>query len=77
MTGVQTCALPIWEVLELPECCELAVREKDGRKYLFVLNYASESVKAVVKKELREFFGGEVIEGEVELGAYEVKIFAE
>ena len=68
---------PYGEVLELPECCELAVREKDGRKYLFVLNYASESVKAVVKKELREFFGGEVIEGEVELGAYEVKIFAE
>ena len=68
---------PYGEVLELPECCELAVREKDGRKYLFVLNYASESVKAVVKKELREFFGGEVIKGEVELGAYEVKIFAE
>ena len=42
-----------------------------------MLNYASESVKAVVKKELREFFGGEVIKGEVELGAYEVKIFAE
>ena len=68
---------PYGEVLDLPECCELAVREKDGRKYLFVLNYASESVKAVVKKELREFFGGEVIKGEVELGAYEVKIFAE
>ena len=108
MTGVQTCALPIYgkgeayyfggafaldtvkvfleklgagtpwrETLELPECCELAVREKDGRRYFFVLNYAPESVKVEVKKELREFFGGEVIKGEAELGAYEVKIFAE
>lgn len=68
---------PWRETLELPECCELAVREKDGRRYFFVLNYAPESVKVEVKKELRELFAGELIKGEAELGAYEVKIFAE
>ena len=42
-----------------------------------MLNYAPESVKVEVKKELRELFAGELIKGEAELGAYEVKIFAE
>ena len=48
-----------------------------GEAYFFVLNYAPESVKVEVKKELRELFAGELIKGEAELGAYEVKIFAE
>lgn len=61
--------------LALPECCELAVREKEGKKYLFVLNYASEAVKAEVKAEMFDFFEDQKVCGEVELGTYEVKIF--
>lgn len=61
--------------LVLPECCELAVREKEGKKYLFVLNYASEAVKAEVKAEMFDFFEDQKVCGEVELGNYEVKIF--
>ncbi len=61
--------------LSLPGCCELAVRKKEGKKYLFVLNYASEAVKINVKEEMREFFADQKVSGEVELGAYEVKIF--
>ena len=61
--------------LALPECCELAVREKDGRKYLFVLNYAPQSVPIDVKEEMWELFAAETVRGEVEVDAYEVKIF--
>ena len=68
---------PYGGVLGLPECCEQAVRETDGRRYFFVLNYAPENAKVEVKKELRELFAGDMVKGEAELGAYEVKIFAE
>lgn len=65
---------PYGDKLILPECCELAVREKEGRKYLFVLNYASEAVKAEVKEEMYDFFENKKVSGEVEMAAYEVKI---
>ncbi len=66
---------PYGDKLVLPECCELAVREKDGKQYLFVLNYASEAVTIEVKEETREIFENKTVSGEVRLGAYEVKIF--
>lgn len=66
---------PYKDKLALPECCELAVREKDGKQYLFVLNYAPEAVTAEVKEEMRELLENKTVSGEVRLGAYEVKIF--
>lgn len=68
-------AEPYGSRLALPEVCELAVREKDGWQYLFVLNYASQAVKAELKEEMRELFSGETMRGEVEMSPYEVKIF--
>lgn len=50
-------AEPYGELLELPEGVELAVREKDGREYLFVLNYQREAVAITLKKPLRELLG--------------------
>lgn len=66
---------PYGDKLSLPECCELAVREKDGKQYLFVLNYASEAVKIELKEEMQELFEDGKMSGEIRLGAYEVKIF--
>ncbi len=59
----------------LPEVCELAVREKDGWQYLFVLNYASQAVKVVVKEEMCELLSGEQMCGEIEMPPYGVRIF--
>ena len=59
----------------MPEACELAVREKEGWQYLFVLNYAPQTVKAELKEEMCELFSGETMRGEVEMSPYEVKIF--
>lgn len=68
-------AEPYGSRLVLPEVCELAVREKDGWQYLFVLNYASQAVKAEIKAEMQELFSGKTMRGEVEMAPYEVKIF--
>ena len=68
-------ASPYADVLELPRECELAVREKDGRKYYFVLNYKKTPVKIQVKEELVDLYTGETVSGQVELEAFGTKVY--
>ena len=68
-------AFPYADVLELPWECELAVREKDGRKYYFVLNYKKTPVKIQVKEALVDLYTGETVSGQVELEAFGTKVY--
>lgn len=68
-------ASPYADVLELPWECELAVREKDGRKYYFVLNYKKTPVKIQVKEALVDLYTGETVSGQVELEAFGAKVY--
>ena len=68
-------ASPYADVLELPRECELAVREKDGRKYYFVLNYKKTPVKIQVKEELVDLYTGETVSGQVELEAFGTRVY--
>ncbi len=63
-------AEPERETMVLPECCELAVREKDGKKYYFVLNYSADQVTILLKRSLVSLFDGVSVEGEVALEPY-------
>ncbi|NCB94042.1 MAG: beta-galactosidase [Clostridia bacterium] len=47
---------PYRKVIELPKCCELAVRKKDGKEYFFVLNYSGENVKIHVKDTMKDMY---------------------
>lgn len=58
--------------LELPEECELCVREKNGKQYIFILNYSPEEQEIRVKKEMKDMFSGEKICGAVRLTGYHV-----
>lgn len=49
-------AEPERETLELPESCELSIREKNGSKYYFVLNYSGNPVTVGVKSPLFSLF---------------------
>ena len=66
---------PYAEVLDIPAECELAVREKDGVRYLFVLNYEKDSVEVILKRELRELLSGESCCGIQELEPYGVRVY--
>ena len=68
-------ASPYADVLELPRECELAVREKDGRKYYFVLNYKKTPVKIQVKEALVDLYTGETVSGQVELEAFGTRVY--
>jgi beta-galactosidase len=54
---------------------ELAVREKNGDKYAFVLNYQRKVQNMWLKKELKELLSGSIETEEVIMQGYEVKIF--
>ncbi len=69
--GVKT---PYKDLLELPETLELAVREKDGAFYAFVLNYSKEDSEFTVKKEAFDMIKGTHVKGKVQLEGYEVCI---
>jgi beta-galactosidase len=68
-------AEPYRGVIELPEDCEIAVRGKDDKKYLFVLNYSKRSQTVVLKKELTDLYSGKVLSGAIELAPYGTAVF--
>lgn len=66
---------PYKETMEIPSGCELAVREKDGVQYFFVLNYGKEPGKILLNTGLPELLSGEVCEGAHILEPYGVRVF--
>ncbi len=63
-------ASPYEDTVSLPESCEIAVREKDGRRYYFILNYQREQVCITIHKEMKDLYSGDQIRGEVCLEPY-------
>ena len=63
------------DYLDLPESVEVAVREKDGETYLFVLNYMWEAQQISLKQPLIDLDTDATIVGEVTLQAFETKVY--
>ena len=61
-------------MLQLPEECELAVREKDGIRYLFILNYRKTPAKIKIKKQMRDLLSGMEAAGNMLIEGYGVRI---
>ncbi len=71
-----TQALSPWEDLVcLPENCEIAVRVKDQKQYLFVLNYSWNAQKICLKKSVRDMDSGLAATGEVELPPFGTRVY--
>lgn len=68
-------ASPWRDTLSLHEDCELCVREKEGKRWFFVLNYASQPRKITLHKLLTDPETGETFSGELTMNPYEVKVF--
>ena len=66
---------PYAETLDVPADCELAVREKEGVQYLFVLNYGKDPAEVILKDGLRELLSGEHCFGRQVLEAYGVRVY--
>ncbi len=63
------------DMVEVPECCELAVRTDGERRFLFILNYAAQEVRLNLKKPMTDLWSGETESGETALDRYGVKVY--
>lgn len=61
--------------IELPEDCEICVREKDGKQYMILLNYSGEERTAVLKVTMEDMDTGDKCQGQIRLKSYETKVY--
>lgn len=65
---------PYKAIVDLPECCEVAVREKNGERYMFILNYAKDEVMIDFRQEVYDLFMDKSLKGKEMLNRYDVKV---
>ncbi|MDR1106347.1 MAG: beta-galactosidase [Treponema sp.] len=68
-------AEPYRDTVDLPENCEIAVREKGNARFFFILNYSPEPAVITLKKELRDLYRGETVSGKAELPPFGTAVF--
>lgn len=66
---------PYGEWIDCPGSLEIAVREKDGARYLFVLNYEEGSSKFNVLTPMFDVLSGEMASGSVDIEGFGVCVF--
>lgn len=66
---------PMRTLVEAPESIELVMRKKDGRRWLFALNYNSFPVSIQLKKPLVSLLTGKESTGNFELAPYGVNVW--
>ena len=66
---------PYSDIIQLPEECEIGVRKKDGKEYIFVLNYSKKTVEIVLKTAMTDMDLREIVEGKAVLEPYETKVY--
>lgn len=66
---------PYSDILEAPESIELAMRSREDKKYLFVLNYSHEPQEIKIKKNLRNVYTDREENGTLALSAYETRVY--
>ena len=70
-------ASPAAEVLALPEEIELAVREKNGKSYYFLLNYAAEAQEYTTLAPMSDMLTGKAVHGKATLAPYGVAVLTQ
>lgn len=68
---------PYAALLELPEDCELCVREKNGKNYYFILNYSSEERTIELHESLKNMYTDEKVSGTYKMKGYETLVLTE
>lgn len=66
---------PFRKYIEAPETLEVVMREKEGRKYLFVLNFRPEEAEYILNQEARLLYTGEKAQRICRLAAYGTAVY--
>ncbi|MCD8218319.1 MAG: beta-galactosidase trimerization domain-containing protein, partial [Clostridiales bacterium] len=68
-------AEPFADQITVPAACEIALREKEGKQYFFVLNYTDQPQTIILQEEKTDMDTGDRVSGEVRLQAYGTKVY--
>ena len=68
------CLSPWEHAVEVPERVELVPREKDGRTFLFLLNYLNQSQPVTFNQPATSLLTGDVLEGTIALPPFGVEV---
>lgn len=66
---------PFREIVTAPEDVEVVLREKDGQRFLFVLNFMAEERTITLHKPGTLLYNGETVQGEVTLPAFGTAVY--
>lgn len=66
---------PFAELISAPETLEVVLREKEGKRYLFVLNFQAEEAGFTLHKEMRMMYTGEMVQGEQKLPRFGTAVY--
>ena len=66
---------PFSGTIQVPQECEIAVKSKDGKDYLFVLNFAKTAQKIILNKMVIDMDTNKNVNGAVALAPYETKVY--
>ncbi len=67
-------AEPYAEVIELPEEIELAMRSKESKDFMFLLNYMNIPKEIHIKKPMKDLLTGQTVSGRTEIGRFGVMV---
>ena len=66
---------PLGEIISAPQEVELVLREKDGKKYLFALNYQPREMMVSLREKAYALFAQKDVLGDMTLAPYGVEVF--
>ena len=66
---------PFSDIVSAPQGIELIMREKNGQKFLFALNYQPTPQAITLHKAAVSLFSGEAAQGEITLSPYGVEVY--
>jgi beta-galactosidase len=67
---------PWRHLVDAPESCELAVREKANKQFLFILNYTRNRAPIKLHTEMLDLFTKKSVSGDIELEPFGVRVFS-
>jgi beta-galactosidase len=54
---------PYHDILDLPECCEYAIRAKEDKKFFIILNYSDLDQNILVKQKIKNILTDDTLIG--------------
>ena len=66
---------PYRNIVEAPNTCEIALKEKDGQRWLFVLNFNKRAQGIQLHRCLIDMDTGDAVEGTIQLKPFDTKVY--